>query len=307
MNDMKDSGLSFEWTEYYKAFAYFSSEAIRDGCHPQIMEHENADKAIVLTHGLTDSPYYMGALADYFHNQLGYNVYLPLLHYHGLKEPDGMEEVDLKEWKANVRFAINTAAEKANKVSVGGLSTGGTLSFYMACTNPKVTGDLYLFSAALDLAGPPLGFFGEVKERLLRTFLADVLDEIDKDKPLIGKNPYRYSRMDMDGAQELARLIKETDDLLDGYDKRSPFPKRVFAAHSECDTTADIQGIRILKKKTPEERFTFYVLPEKLKVRHAGVPQKVPVRSIDGNEELEQANPKFEEMLEAINHFEPNF
>ena len=43
--------------------------------------------------------------------------------------------------------------------------------------------------------------------------LADLLD---KDRPLIGRNPYRYDRMDLDGAQELARLIKEIDQKLAG-------------------------------------------------------------------------------------------
>ena len=304
MNSINDSTDSHEWLGYYERFTDFSHENIRAGCHPRIMEYAKASKAIVLVHGLTDSPHYMTAIADHFHHHLGYNVYLPLLHYHGLKEPMGMEGVDLKEWKANVRFAINTAAEKAQRISIGGLSTGGTLSFYMACTCPRITGSLYLFSAALDLAGPPLGLLGELKERLLRTFMADILDKSKENKPLIGKNPYRYTRMDMDGAQELARLIKETDDLLDGYDHKEPFPKRVFAAHSEFDTTADIQGIYALKKKTPEERFTFYILPEEWQVKHAGVTQKEPVLSLDKQEELEKANPKFEEMMEAINRFE---
>jgi hypothetical protein len=51
-----------------------------------------------------------------------------------------MEDVDLGEWKANVRFAVRTAAKKADLVSISGLSTGGALSFYMACTKPQITG-----------------------------------------------------------------------------------------------------------------------------------------------------------------------
>jgi len=33
------------------------------------------------------------------------------------------------------------------QVSIGGLPTGSTLSFYMAAANPQVNGALYLFSA----------------------------------------------------------------------------------------------------------------------------------------------------------------
>ena len=126
-----------EWLAYYERFPYFSTDTVRDGCHPRVFEHEAATgKAIVLCHGLTDSPHFLAAIARHFHTHLGYDVYLPLLHGHGLKEPKGMEGVELGEWKANVRFAVQAAAEKAARVSIGGLSTGGALSFYMACTKP---------------------------------------------------------------------------------------------------------------------------------------------------------------------------
>ena len=119
-----------EWMGYYQRFNYFSADAVRDGCQPKIMEHEEpTEKAIVLVHGLTDSPYFMTAIGDYFFTTLGYNVYLPLLHCHGLKEPKGMEGVKLDEWKSNVNFALDVAASKANQVAIGGFSTGGTLSF----------------------------------------------------------------------------------------------------------------------------------------------------------------------------------
>ena len=294
-----------EWLAYYERFPYFSTDTVRDGCHPRVFEHEAATgKAVVLCHGLTDSPHFLMAIARHFHTNLGCDVYLPLLHGHGLKDPKGMEGVELEEWKANIGFAVDTAAGKAEFVSVGGLSTGGTLSFYAACTNPKATGDLYLFSAALDLAGGPMGLIGEIKERILRTFLADLLDS---QKPLIGRNPYRYARMDMDGARELARLIKETDGLLKGFDAKTPFPKRVFAAHSESDKTADINGIRNLQKKTPPERFTAYFIPKAEEVSHASLVLEKPIFAVDaaeGEKPLEKANPKFADMMAAVTAFE---
>jgi alpha-beta hydrolase superfamily lysophospholipase len=154
MNQSTPKARDHEWLDYYQRFQYFSAEAVRDGCHPRIMEHDQpTQKAIVLVHGLTDSPYFMTAIGDYFFRSLGYEVYLPLLQCHGLKEPRGMEGVGLDEWKANVNFAGDVAASKASHVSIGGLSTGGTLSLYTAVNNHKITGTLYLFSAALDLAG----------------------------------------------------------------------------------------------------------------------------------------------------------
>ena len=294
----------YEWLDYYKHFTYFSHQSVRDGCHPRIMEHEKLiKKAIVLVHGLSDSPYFMTAIADFFFEHLGYNVYLPLLQSHGLKEPKGMEDVKLDGWKANVDFAINTAASGAEEVSIGGLSTGGALSFYMAVNNPKITGTLYLFSAALDLAGGVGGIIGELKERLLRTFLADVLDNFENDKPLVGTNPYRYTRVDKGGAKELSKLIKETDTIIARFSSKEPFPRQVFAAHSESDSTADIAGIEALQKVSEPTRFTFFRIPKQAGVGHASLVLKNPIYAVgasDFEEPLEKANPLFKDMIEAI-------
>lgn len=298
MTTLAEENRDHEWLGYYERFTYFSPVKVRDGCYPRIMETPGASQAIVLVHGLTDSPHFMGAIGDYFHNVLGYNVYMPLLHCHGLREPMGMEGVELEEWKANVSFSIKAASAKAGQVSIGGLSTGGTLSFYMAATNPKINGALYLFSAALDLAGGRLGLLGELKERLLRTFLADILD---RRKPLIGENPYRYAHIDMDGAQELARLIKETDTLMEGYSQNDPFPARVFAAHSENDKTADIAGIERLKTLSIPDCFQFFRIPKAVAVSHASVVLKDPI--LIAEKILEKENPQFDRMMAAIADF----
>ncbi len=289
----------YEWTEYYKKFNYFSSNNVREGCYPRVMRHsETPEQSVVLVHGLSDSPYFMTAIGDYFHHTLGYDVYMPLLHCHGLKEPNGMEGVELEEWKANVSFAINSAGSRTDQLSVGGLSTGGTLGFYMAATSPKVNGILYLFSAALDLAGGPYGLIGELKERLLRSFLPDLLD---KNEPLIGVNPYRYSHIDMDGAQELARLIKETDIITEGFSVANPFPNKIFAAHSECDTTASISGVEDLQKISTGDNFKLFKIGKEFDVPHASVVLKAPI--MNNGKVLERANPQFQEMLRSFIEF----
>ncbi len=302
MNQLVPEARDHEWLDYYQQFDYFSAETVRDGCYPRIMEHEQpTGKAIVLVHGLSDSPYFLTAIGNYFFEVLGYNVYLPLLHCHGLKEPNGMEGVDLEKWKDNVNFAIDTAEKKAEQISIGGLSTGGTLSFYAAATNPKINGTTYLFSAALDLAGGHFGLIGEFKEKMLRnTFLVDILDV---NKPLIGKNPYRYESVDLDGARELSKLIDETDALVKRFNIQEPFAKRVFAAHSESDTTANITGIEDLQKVSVPDLFTFFRIPQSVGVSHASLVLQDPILEIDAvstDQPLEKANPWFPQMIEAI-------
>jgi pimeloyl-ACP methyl ester carboxylesterase len=312
MNSSASKVRDHEWLDYYERFPYFSAEAVRDGCHPRIMEHKGSTaKAIVLIHGLTDSPYFMTAIGDHFFRNLGYNVYLPLLQCHGLKDPKGMEDVSLDEWKANVNFAADIAASKAAEVSIGGLSTGGALSFSTAVRNPSINGTVYLFSAALDLAGGLGGvvgelagnLLGELKERLLRTPVADLADFFDNAKPLIGNDPYRYARMDLDGARELSMLIEETDALINGFNPKAPFSKRVFAAHSESDATADITGIETLKKVSAPGKFVFYRIPEAAGVSHVSLVLKEPIYSIGTSpsaKPLVKANPQFQDMMGAI-------
>lgn len=286
------------WTDYFDRFDYFSRDTVRPGCEPRYLKHEHGSaRAIVLVHGLSDSPYFVSAIGDFFHFELGYNVYMPLLHFHGLRDPQGMEGVELEEWEDNVAFAIDCAKEGANHISIGGLSTGGVLSLAAASSNPSITSAMYLFSAALSLAGGFRGLLGEMKEILLKTFLVDLLD---RNKEFIGDNPYRYSHVDLDGARELARLIKRTDTIIKGFSTEKPFPLPVFAAHSEADTTANIEGIENLRRICTPDAFTFIRFPEEDGIPHASV---VLCEPISGIEKPEPANPRFEEMMQAVKVF----
>ncbi len=300
-------GRDHEWNDFYNTFSYVSSSAVRDGSHPRILEHERpADKAIILIHGLTDSPHFMRAIADFFHTRLGYNVYLPLLRGHGLKNPTGMIKVRLKDWKANIAYAIEKAQVHTNHISIGGLSAGGALSFYTAATNERITGSVYLFSAALDIAGGIGGLWGEVAERLLRTPVAKMLYRLDQKKPLINANPFRYARMDKGGAIQLGRLIKHTDKIMSAHRKKAqPFQKRIFAAHSEGDHAAHIDGIKTLFEIADPNKVTLFTIPKT--VSHASVVLKEPIYAVDCGPEdppLEEANPLFDEMMEALAAFE---
>ncbi len=299
-----------EWLEYYAHFKYLTPDIVRDGSHPQKLEHTNIDrasaKAVVLVHGLTDSPHYMRAIAEFFHNELGYNVYLPLLHGHGLKQPKGMIRVRLHHWLLNVDFAVQTASKQAERVSIGGLSAGGALSFYTASQNELITGDLYLFSAALDIAGGPNGVVGEVFERLLRSPVAKVMYQLDKDKPLISRNPFKYARMDKGGAIQLSRLIKKTDRIIARYRKKGClYPKRIFAAHSPGDTAADIEGIKTLQEICNPDKFRFYITPQN--VKHASLVLKHPIYAIQAlpdEQPIATPNPVFDDMMASLAAFE---
>ncbi len=52
------------WEGYYTNFG-IEPDSVREGCDPQIMvQDQPTEKAIILIHGLTDSPYFMKAIGE---------------------------------------------------------------------------------------------------------------------------------------------------------------------------------------------------------------------------------------------------
>lgn len=292
------------WPEYYQAFPAFSSETVRDGCHPRKMLHASgADQAVVLVHGLTDSPYFMSAIGEYFYGALGWDVYIPLLQCHGLKSPEGMGGVALDQWLLNVGFAVRAAGQRAAKISIGGFSMGGALGYFFACTDQRITGDLFLFSAAFGLPSGPCGIPGWFKEWLLRLPL---VTRLDRTFPLIGNNPYRYRRISLNSAAELARLLEKINTLPRQFTDTGNPARRIFAVWSECDNVIGLDKLRELQQRTPEKRFVPFILPTSDHVDHACVVLQNPIHALraePGAVPLELANPRFIEMLAAISRF----
>jgi len=130
------------------------SPKMREGNDPCIFHHNRkTDHVIVLIHGLTDSPYYMKAIAKEFHS-IGLNVVLPLLPGHGLKNPEpSINANDLaKQWRQEIDQAVQVASLLGKTISIGGLSAGGCLSLNKALRHPEaIAGGIFLFSAALDI------------------------------------------------------------------------------------------------------------------------------------------------------------
>jgi len=302
---MAQANRAAEWNEYYDAFPYFSGELVRSGCGPKVMLHPGgSEKAIVLVHGLTDSPYAMEAIGRYFFENLHYDVYLPLLHCHGLKEPRGMEGVSLAEWKANVQFALGIAASSSATVSLGGLSTGGALSFYFGATDSRVTGEIYLFSAAFSLYGGPGGRCSKFLEFLLMTPLVKLYS---RSNSLVGRNPYRYDKVPLLSARQLVILMRENRQLMYPVDGGKPFDTRVFSAWSESDRVVSTNALRAVGDTVGSQLYSPFIIAKDLDVHHACVVLDAPVYQENSGLKafpLELANPRFALMMEAVRQFE---
>ena len=295
----------FIWDEYYEAFTSFVRDDVRPLCHPRKLIHPHgSEKAVVLVHGLTDSPYSMLAIARRFHEQLGYDVYLPLLQSHGLKNANGMRGVRCALWKDNVRFAIDSALQGGRRVSVGGLSTGGALAFHFAATDPQIEGELYLFSAAFGLYGGKHNFFSPLIEGFLKL---PCIPLCITGSSLVAENPYRYSRVPLISARELVYLMDENKQLLQEIKEGKEFKKAVFSAWSEADRVVRIDLLAAFESFLGEGDFVSYSIPKKAGVAHACVVLADNVYAADcspGDSFIEPANPHFHLMMEALVRFE---
>ena len=322
------------WTNHYQDL--FDNDAIRAGNYPEIMYHgKPKQNAIVLIHGLTDSPYFMKAIAKRFH-AIGFNVLLPLLPGHGLKIPDSeIDTVTFTQWQDEVNFAVDCAMGLGKQVSIGGLSAGGNLATYKAITDLQhINGALFLFAAALDIHNPietVLRFdsFLKVASYLQVNRNKDVVDLLkdafnkevslkkepkkvkvppnlqkqSKDIWAIGNNPYRYVEMTLNGAGQLADLIKQTEDLYIDRNKYSDITQPVFAAHSEADIAAGIEEIELLIKNHPctGEKTELFRIEKSLNVAHPSIVLEKDIEA--DNEVLEKRNPVFNEMMDCVEAF----
>ena len=103
-------------------------------------------RGVLLTHGLTSSPYMMRHLAAFF-QQNGFRVMVVLLPGHGT-QPGDLLEVTWQEWAKTVAYGAYKLAEEVDEVYLAGYSIGGALSVYQSLRDSRVRG-LFLFSPAI--------------------------------------------------------------------------------------------------------------------------------------------------------------
>lgn len=165
--------------------------------------------AVLLLHGLTDSPYSVRALADLFASE-GFYVLAMRLPGHGTA-PSGLLRADRKDWREAVRLGARHAAGKAGggPFYIGGYSCGGALSVQYALDTleekslPKPD-RLFLFSPAIGITR--FAALANVLRAL--SFLppfekskwSDILPEYD---------PFKYNSFPLKAANESFMLARE--------------------------------------------------------------------------------------------------
>ncbi|MCP5046679.1 MAG: hypothetical protein GY940_05880 [bacterium] len=279
-----------------KARYTLKSPLLKEGNGPTIFSHRRKTKEVlVMTHGLSDSPYYVKAIARRFYAE-GVNVIMPLLPAHGLIDPDkAMEDYKMDaKWRKEIDHAVDVAVSFGDRVSLGGFSTGGGLSLNKILRTPdQIKGGLFLFSGALDL--------GLVVDEVSRIKLVQsIVKIVDGKIKGIGRDPYKYPELPKFAGLELGQIINENDKLI----KNKKISQPVFSSHSAQDTTVKIHGIIDLLEHHVKKGFSFIIgdnVPHAELVLEKDIP--LDYSQTDGPKEPPKANPDFDWMMENVLRF----
>jgi len=106
--------------------------------------------SIVYLHGWSASQEEGNALHEETAKRYGYNLYLPRLAGHGLKEPFAMRGLTATQLIASAKKAIAIGKQLGDKVLLMATSTGGTLGIYLATDDKDIAG-LILYSPNVEI------------------------------------------------------------------------------------------------------------------------------------------------------------
>lgn len=183
-------------------------------------------RGILLTHGLTDSPYFMRALGKFF-SENGFRVMAILLPGHGT-QPGDLLDVRWKEWAKAVAYGTDRLAEEADEIYLAGYSAGAALSVYQSRRDSRVRG-LFLFSPAFRIS--PRAAWAKWHSIYSWAFPPSKWVNIKADRDI-----YKYESFPKNAAAQMHEL---TQAVQRGWMKK-PVEIPVFAAASMDDTTAQI-------------------------------------------------------------------
>lgn len=185
-------------------------------------------RGILLTHGLTDSPYFMRSLGAYFQTQ-GFLVRAVLLPGHGTQAGD-LLDVAWQEWAKTVAYGADSLVQEVDELYLGGLSAGATLSLHHSLRDTRVRG-LFLYSPALQISSRAA--YAELHRLyswlLPRARWLDIQPDHDR---------YKYESFPKNGAAQMHQLTRVVRAALGEHGVAVP----VFAAASGDDTTVVSQA-----------------------------------------------------------------
>jgi len=229
-------------------------------------------RGVLLTHGLTDSPYFMRHLAEFF-RQNGFRVMAILLPGHGT-QPGDLLDAHWQEWAEAVAYGTDRLAEEVDEVYLAGLSAGAALSIHQSLRDDRVRG-LFLFAPALKVS--PRAKWANLHK--LYSWLIPSAKWVDI-KP--DRDIYKYESFPKNAAAQMHALTGNLRAQLQTHEMSIP----VFAVASEDDVTVDTSATlefmahaqhpsnRLVLYSTEPEKFPPGIPAERLELVNSAMPEQ---------------------------------
>lgn len=205
--------------------APFELHPLGEGCRG---ERKPYRRGVLLVHGLTDSPYFMRPLAE-FYAQNGFRVMAMLLPGHGTR-PGDLLDMRWQEWAKAVAYGVDRLAEEVDELYLAGFSAGAALSIRQSLCDSRVRG-LFLFSPALEIDRRARW----ANLHRLYSWLMPRAAWVDIKQD---RNRYKYESFPRNAAAQMHALTQELKLLLRQREAAVP----VFAVASLDDVTASAQA-----------------------------------------------------------------
>ncbi|OIO82493.1 MAG: hypothetical protein AUJ90_01845 [Gallionellaceae bacterium CG1_02_60_948] len=199
-------------------------------------------RGILLTHGLSDSPYHLRHLAAFFQRN-GFRVMAVLLPGHGT-QPGDLLAVRWQEWAKTVAYGADCMAAEADELYLAGFSAGAALSVHHAAQDARVLG-LFLFSPALEITA-------RARWANLHKLVSWLMPQAAWVNVLPDADPYKYESFCKNAAAQMHALTRALP--------RDGLNLPVFAAASADDATVHAQAtLRFMQRlRHPLRKLLWY-------------------------------------------------
>lgn len=225
------------WLEQQRVFVSADKQAELNANMPYELppaDGQPPQKAVLLVHGLGDSPFFFRDIGAELSKQ-GFLVRTLLLPGHGSRPADLML-ADSDEWQAAVSHHTQLLQQQVGEVWLGGFSTGANLVTSEALSNDDISG-LLLFSPAIVPESAMTHLLPVVN------LLSDWLDQESSDG-----NYTRYGSLTTNGATQYYYTTRKVRQQL----AENTYNKPVLIALSADDSVVDSEAVKTLF----EQRFS---------------------------------------------------
>ncbi|MBN9689974.1 MAG: alpha/beta fold hydrolase [Verrucomicrobia bacterium] len=221
-----------------------------------VLTQPNPRGAVVLLHGLTDSPYSLRALGESLH-QAGYFVLGVRMPGHGTA-PVGLSRATLEDFTIVTRMAARYARDQVGPQTplyLIGYSNGATLAVDYALA--RMEGEELPAVAGIILLSPAIGVTRGAALAAWQRRLASLpgLEKLTWQTLVPEFDPYKYNSFPVNGGEQIHRLTTRIEARLNRLDRGSGitnFPP-VLAFQSVVDSTVLPRAVmdRFLRRLAP--------------------------------------------------------